>query len=289
MAFETYRPSGRMAPLALPFAAAAGLGAAGAGGWIYQFIVDEAPFVYLNVLATAAFGALIGAAVGYAGRRGKCRNLPVVVALAVAFGVGGTALTHRFAYDRIVGDVLSLVPADDKDADEARRILRQGLTLPVYVRMRVDAGWRVRRSGSGVPVSGFPVYLVWLAELGIVVGLGRFVARTMTDLPFCEELDRWMPGTIVGRVRGIDGETLRAAARNGDREGLLRPRASGHEIAEYRAYTCEDADYCYLSVGLEWKEQVGGTEEGKRESLVRLARFPRADLDRLRANLEELR
>jgi hypothetical protein len=80
-------------------------------GWVYQWILDIVPFVYLNFLIAGIYGAGIGAPVAYACVIGRCRNPFVCVALAVVVGLGGVAASHGFAYLRAVPKLRSYMRA----------------------------------------------------------------------------------------------------------------------------------------------------------------------------------
>ncbi len=317
MAFETYRPSGKFGPAAIPLCVVTGVAVAGAVGWLYQAIIDHVPFFYLNILATMGFGAVIGLAVGYAARAGKCRSVVLAVGIAAVSGVVGNAMCFHYAYDRFMADEIedwisgaedtspeALTWSDEQiaetingagDLTEMERkefiaIAKSGGDLATakerfplgdYITLRADAGWTLGRSGS-LPLSGFLAYATWVIEFVLIAGFAGLLVMESVSTPFHEGLGVWMEPELLARLPEVDGDALRTAAGEGDNEVLLDPPRKGRSrySAEYTAFVCEESDYGYLKIDLKWMKAA--KKKGKEEEATEKI------LDRGLVSVEEL-
>lgn len=144
----SYRPSGKFDPSTFPFALGLGLVAALGVGWVYQFLVDLIPFIYVRFILTAGLGAAIGFLVGWGAYQGKCRNLMLVAAMAVTMAIVAEGATMYYQYQRTINKALEKgyqrlqrasrgrdVPADVRRMERKR--LMKIFTFQRYIETRV--------------------------------------------------------------------------------------------------------------------------------------------------------
>jgi len=290
-----YEPSGKAGAAATMGMAAAGLAAAAAGAWLYQFLVDKIPFIYVTFLVSAGFGALIGFAVGVAGKATKCRKPQLVVTMAILGAVVGDLASFRYAYDRFIGeaveemrgvDAVSLaqelktsgeLTALQRDlllaaarADGNASVAKNEFGFGKYIDFRVEEGWEIGRSSSGIPLKGFFVWIIWLLELAIIAAVGYGIAGSVAHIPFDEASMTWMPAAANQTVR-INAEPFLASVQAGDVAGMLAPELhqSSPVSAKYTMFTSRPADHAYVSIEL----VVQDGKEEKTDEVVRYLRI----------------
>jgi hypothetical protein len=250
MSFELYEPNGKYNPVV--FAIVPGLGLAGGviGGWIYQTLIDLIPYIILGALFTLIFGVLLGVLVGFGLKWGKCRNRMLAIALGASVGVVGLGFSYFWAYQAVKSDVM----ADPELREEAGGQFGFG----DYVGARVSYGWRVtgRHGGGGTSWSGGFVYMIWLVEAAIVIGMSAAAPLVFASKPFCEECDCWATEEKLGEVHGIDNNRIQAAVAGGDWQGLVQPIGDpqSNRWLEYTLYSCPAEGHAmWLSVDLKWE------------------------------------
>jgi hypothetical protein len=224
-----YRHTGKIPPAAVLMGLAAGAAVGVAAAWAYAYADVYIPIIYLNFVATAAFGGAVGFVAARVAKAGKLRNYPatlliVSVATLVAYYFSWVFWV-KAVFDRYVEDHDLTVGA----LIESPRLLGEVIGF-VY-----DKGtWSVGHgtSSKGENVSGAFLGIVWVAEALTVLGAALMVARALVrDEMFCEACDRWCgkartlrriePGNSVSakaeleahRVGCLDGPPPTSAAR----------------------------------------------------------------------------
>ena len=92
---ESYRASGRFGALTIPVAVGVGVLMIGAA-WLYQFLIDLIPLIYLAFIGTIGFGIVGAVAMGIGLKVGRCRNVAVATILGVVVVAGALAtLCHQ--------------------------------------------------------------------------------------------------------------------------------------------------------------------------------------------------
>jgi hypothetical protein len=188
---QTYKASGRFSPAVFMLVPALGAGAAGLAK-VYQLAIHFIPFIYINAIITLCFGGVLFWGTRQAMRLGKCRNAVVGGLIGLVVGAVGWAAAHYFDYRSNTSHVQVHVPIMD------------------YVRFRVGTGWTIGRSGSGTPLSGFMVYVIWLIEACMIVGLAALGGSGATE-PYCEQCCSWAERTLAAFQ--VQAPTLEAAER----------------------------------------------------------------------------
>lgn len=193
----TYSPSGKTGPLALvAVVALAPVGAAAA--WLYQFLIELIPLIYLDALLVVGFAFALAMLTHFGLRATKCRSRSVSIIAGLTVAASAVAASHAFAY-------LNLHHAAAKalghDVDH--------LPVAKYLEVRMDMGWSIGRGGGGLPIKGPFVWVMWVIEaLGLLVG-GVLGGLSIADTPFCEACGQWADKDEIGvRVPRPSGEAL---------------------------------------------------------------------------------
>jgi len=199
--FETYKPSGRSGVMVFP-ALLVGMIVVAALAFVYQFLLEWIPIIYVNVLLTVGAGfavVFIGVLIC---SFGHCRNRVLGFLVGVLLTVSFLGVKFWFQYqasiptrEAIVEMILEedLNPgraAAEKIADE---IDLSDYTFMEHIKVRVDNGWNIGRAGrgGGGPVTGWFVYLVWLIKAGIVAVIGIIGTIAQAGSPYSEKLSAW--------------------------------------------------------------------------------------------------
>ncbi|HEX5136861.1 MAG TPA: hypothetical protein VFY93_07815 [Planctomycetota bacterium] len=287
-AIMSYRHSGKLGPAAIPYALGAGLVAAGALAWIYQAVLDWIPFIYLNILATAGYGIAIGAAAGFAFRAGRGRNVPVAIAIAIVSCLAGDALSFHFAYERALAKAAEELGPEAAENAEVRQAMREAVPFRDYIDARVEDGVTVGRSGGGLRLTGILMWLVWIAEAGILGVVAAGAQIFLLGMPFCEACDRFTEKRALGSIASVKPSALAAARGKGDVAVLLDPpqEEHGRKHATYTLHACPTCDNRYLTLALEWTERgKKGKDEKKTEAVVQNAIVTPEQVEALQARL----
>ena len=287
---QQYRHSGKLG-IGLPLGLLAGAVTAIAGAWLYQRFVIWVPFIYVTFLGTLAFGAAIGAVVGYAMRAGKTRSLLVPAIIAGLCGVLGEAASFKFDYSYRMAEAAEELSASG-EVEEAitGEELEQAISFSDYIEHRAEQGFSIGRGGSGgLPLQGMLTYLIWLIELGAIAGTAVVLARGRFEDTFCERCEQWMAERALGLHAGVDAAHLRAAATEGDGASLFAPRPDPESAVSvvYSVHECARCrDNPYLTVRLAWLEQnKKGEDEEKTEAIAHQVSVTPAEITTLEQDL----
>lgn len=274
---KVYKPSGKMGPLALPAALVGGGAVAVAGAWLYQWLIDIIPFIYVNALLTVGFGAALGYVLYHTFRRfhGRSPGLMGGVGVVVALmGIGASFFfAHRLWQDDVREELAETSFEDEEGnvvslADLPQESLDELLTFSQFIESRVELGWTLGKSG-GLGVSGFMVYILWLIEGGIILA-GTFIgAYGVAWVPFCERCKVWMPAQPLGVLDRVNERQARDVARRGAVEDLFA-LDKGRAHVTFTLSRCDDPT-CpqWMSSDVHWTEGRGSKSESKQAVVVR--------------------
>jgi hypothetical protein len=178
-----YKHSGHFSVIGLLVGAAIGSAAALLLGFFYAhglvLISDER----MAMLATVAFGALLGVAAGYGFVWGKVRNQPV--AAAVTSTVSAFALYVSWA----VWVSLTLESQPIGTISWMKLVQRPGMLWGLICAINQDGTWSL---GSDPVTKGTALWAVWFVEAVIVIGCSLGIQIAILSLhAFCERCERW--------------------------------------------------------------------------------------------------
>jgi len=173
---ETYRHSGRTPLGAAAISLLTGLFIALIGAFAYAWSVQWIPLIYINFLATLAFGALVGGAVGVVARVGRIRSDAVVGLIALFCMAVGVWLYWGASFWAMFGPEAGLRP--------------WGPTLlSAYVQHLFENGsWGLK---DGDPIKGWFLTAVWVVEIGLLFVVAWATALACVNQPFCESCGEW--------------------------------------------------------------------------------------------------
>jgi len=201
--FETYKPSGRFGIMVIPILLV-GLAVAVGLAYVYQFLLDWIPLIYITVLVTIGGGFALSVLGSFVCSWGHCRNRMLAFLVGILMMVTFLGAKFWFQYqnsipsrDQMTAEILK----DDrfegtrKEAAEiADEILaaaaKDGFTFVDHLKARVDQGWQIGRAGrgGGGPVSGPFVYIVWLIEAGIIAFMALIGPMSKAGSPYSEKM-----------------------------------------------------------------------------------------------------
>ncbi|MCX5662160.1 MAG: hypothetical protein NTW19_20985 [Planctomycetota bacterium] len=239
---ERYRPSGRFDPVFIGAAFAAVIPALVAA-WIYQKLIWWIPLIYICWLITFGMAFGLYMLTGFAVRMGKCRNTAIAVVAGALLGFAALVAAHAVNYldCRAMFAREAMSEATQKGwktladagmaeggngtegangaetADLAKVPLSADLFAHLYTfdahrATRAASGWTIGRHGSGIPITGLFVYLIWLIEAGLLVGGAAMGGMEGARAPFDETGNAWMEQTEVHKVASTTAELAKQIA-----------------------------------------------------------------------------
>ncbi|RSK46147.1 hypothetical protein [Hymenobacter perfusus] len=254
-----YQPSGR-------FTVSGILGLLGAGAVVavplallYVYAVWYIPFIYINFAVTLGFGFGLGWALKKMVRVGKLRNPKLVGWLSVAIGVWAwyvqwcvyIALLAGAGETESMGSRASFTHTTFQEDVFLGSLLNPAAVFSVLPNLAEDGTWSI----FSVTVSGVFLYLIWLAEFLVIVGLAWMLPHTEAGVPFSELADEWAEKTTLPQrsIHFLDTAATKAALEAAD-WNHLQPYQSEEattlapfgRLHFYRAPS--DPECCYLSL-----------------------------------------
>jgi len=209
-----YRHSGKVGRLAVPYMLGFGLAGAFILGPVYAYVDYFIPIIYLNLVATVSYGAVIGMLVGIGAKRGKVRSDLVALLGGLLVGIIALYVAWVFWF---------------RAASEGRFMTFWPPTLWEAIKeINARGVWRIH---SNI-VKGTTLYIAWIAEALTIAGTSALVAYLTTpDEPFCEGCDSWIKDKqVVSPLQVIaDPKAFRARLERGEYEEViaLRPVPPG--------------------------------------------------------------
>ena len=269
---QYYTPSGTAPPAGLARMMGLAVGAAVGLGVVYGALVQLNPFIYINILATGAFGFGIGWAAARGGHDGKVRSPLFAVLTGVLAGLVGSyvgwaswlsTLAARAGEGMLIWDPLSIAA------------LIYGIGQ--------EGAWSLK---SFTP-TGALLYGLWAIEALLIVGIAAWVARGDSSAPFCERCDAWPVGAL-GVVVGLapDQARLKRDLEQGSFDALktLEGGGPGHftELRLSACPTCGDRGFLHLQE-VTVTHDAKGNEKRKETVFVPNLQLNRAAMDELKS------
>ena len=274
--FASYRASGRVGPLTVALFAAA-IAAAAAVAWLYQMLMTWIPYIYVNLVVCALFGAGLGVAGAFAVRRGHCRNRIVALALAVPLALAGVGASYYWAYESTIAKIA------EKNPSSSPADIRAEVTFARWVDARKEAGWTMSSSHSSSSsvrsttpdISGAGVLVIWVIEALTILGLAVFIVDAEVRKPYCEGCGGWCTPKAL-TLGGLTRVDLEHAVQLGDLMPLvdIQVRADGDAARSLvlTGNTCDGcSDTAFLSVDEKTVTQRKKQSQVKTVNLIRHA------------------
>ena len=209
----------------------AGLLCGAVGSVAYGYLDHWIPFIYLNVILTFAFGALIGAVVGAGAVRGKIRNAWFVAGAATLCAL----VSHYIAWIAWIRAISS---------GELMVVMPQEM-IQVIPKIAEIGVWTL----SGSKPTGTLLYCFWAGEALLVVGTAIGISWSMiANKPFCERCQKWLGDgrTLAPLVPLADQAGLRKRLEGNDYNGFadLRPLQEDEDNSKHTLVTLNHCDGC---------------------------------------------
>lgn len=261
MSGKYYRHSGKFSLIGALSSLLVGLAGAFVLSWIYGYVMDWNPFVYVSLIAVVVYGFLLGGCVAVGLQMGKVRNTPVALLLTLVValaGIYGGWVTWLLALND--GQALYYKPAD---------------ILAVAQTLAENGVWSIfGNTPTASALHGF-----WLMEaFTILICALAACYFFMTGNAFCETCRRWLePGETLGVFQvpasyqelkqGLELDRLEVLER-------LAPSPEGAAVfAELSAESCSQCKTLHLLTLRETtraEDSEGKTSETSRAIFDRL-------------------
>ena len=270
--FASYRPSGRLRPLTLALFAAA-IVAAAAAAWLYQMLMTWIPFIYVDLVLCAGFGAGLGVAGAFAVRRGHCRNRLVAVVLAVPLAAAAIGASYFWAYRSTLSAIA------EKNPETPMETIRDEVPFDRWIDARKEAGWTMTSSHSSAStrsspdISGAGVLVVWAIEALLLLGLTVLLADAEAQKPYCERCGRWCTPKPLS-LAGLGRADVEQALQLGDLMPLVDIAVRGDgDPARSLVLTGDVCEGCSDTAFLTVEEKT--TTQRKKQTSVKSVRLLR--------------
>jgi hypothetical protein len=230
-----YAHSGKFSIQGVAMGLVAGLAAAVVLGFIYSYLILYIPFIYVNFLATAGFGALVGGVAAWGLRRGKVRNTPVALSVVAIVAIGAL-------YAAWVVWMYGFLRRQETDLrlDLAVIALHPRLLFDLILAVSDEGAWQIK----GMTPTGPVLWVAWLIEASLIVGVPLFVAADPLTEPFCESCERWAEEKQgIATVADADAEELRSRLEAKDfafLEGLGAKKPNAGSWVRLDLHSCPD-------------------------------------------------
>jgi hypothetical protein len=211
-----YTPSGKVSPL-LALAVPVLLFVAIVSAILYEVLVTLIPLIYVEWLILLFYSVGLGYLIKLALRLTKVRNASVGGIVGVSVGL--TALLSAWGFTYLAWRVSQ--PADAP------------VGLLDCLNQLSATGWTLGRHGSGIPIKGIFVYLIWLIEAAVILFITLGGGFEGGSTPFCEQCS--VSATKKDRtflVPGLSPETIESLTKAEDLEALLTPALSDIKASE---------------------------------------------------------
>lgn len=225
-----YTASGKIGALTIPIVVPAALAAA-LLGVVETALVTFIPLVILGALITMMAAAGLFAVTRWFVMLGKCRSAAMGALIGVAAAAACVAAGHLALF---LWEIRNLPP--DVHA-----------TWWDFVQFRVQTGWTIGKTSTGMPVTGVGVWIVWGAEALLFLGAGLLGGRSAAREPFCEPCDRWANKVAHEfALPGLSDQTIDRMKTAADLETFLTPpleeiRPADRELS-YKVRACPSCD-----------------------------------------------
>lgn len=226
---EAYRHSGKFNLSAVGLCLGAAAALAFPLGLGYAYLLNWIPFIYINMLATLAYGYAFGLLATKILKAGQVRN----PSLAALCGLGAGLLALYFEWSGHIHVLYEDAPwffGPDQ--------IMRGLAY-----LYENGSWGMH---SGESVTGIPLALVWVAEAGLIVGLSTWLPYAFVrDTPFCEKTRCWLDeDKKIDTLETITDAAQLAALKSGDIMPIVSAKPKADNAAVYTRLLLKRSPKC---------------------------------------------
>ncbi|MBV8465422.1 MAG: APC family permease [Burkholderiales bacterium] len=256
-----YRPSGRISPMVLPALLASIVGI-WPFAWLYAWICDNIPFIYLDVFATLGYSIVAACFVYMAAAIGKARNPIIMGVLGWLFATIAWYVQWACWLNIVVHEHPADLPLEIAQANSMVFSVHPEWIFAFMASLLKHGAWTFR----SLHVSGIISAICWVAEYVIIISFPIYLGYMVAGSPYCEgEQHRANEKEMKLRFKLIEdtAEFVRQAEAEPDALSHLLKRAHDdvHDHAKLTIWVCGEGEDCYATV-----ENVTHTwKDGKRK------------------------
>lgn len=227
----TYRHSGKFDASALGLTVGAAVIAGFPLGLAYASFINWVPFIYLNMLATVAYGFFFGWLTLKILERGRVRHPGIAAACGLA--VGFIALYFQWN-----GHIRTLFT-------DAPWLLQPEEIMRGMAYLYETGSWGM---SSGESITGIPLAIVWVVEAGLIVGLAAMLPYNFVkETPFCEKTGCWLDESRkIDTLENITDATQLAALKSGDIMPIVAARPKADNAAVFTRLLLKRSPKCQV-------------------------------------------
>lgn len=277
--------------------------------FVYQLGLEKIPLIYISFVLTAVFGGAMGVIGSRIVNIGHCRSVLFAALIALLLLAVGMTAKHYFQYRALASQIADvrmkqLVEengVDRKVVEEFRSELLdqtyQGMSFLKHFQVRSDIGISVGRGGgNGAPLTGLPIYILWLVEAGVIAWLGVRPPISAARQPYSETMNQWADEAEQVMTLPVTNDEMVAQIKAATQvEQLLQiPIPKDDQSNQFAVYTVnsipgQELEDAYLSVNLvTLSVNNKGETETKENPLVRHAILSSENRKQLVENAELL-
>jgi hypothetical protein len=283
--------------LAWPFLLA-GMTGAVALAFVYQYLLEWIPLIYINFLVTLGLGLVLGSLGVVVVKSGSIRNALVAALFGILFAAAAISAKYYFQYTSWISTITTAVMQENRidsdQYDEVRKEVAARFDFAEHIKYRTEEGFDVGRPGrkGGMPIKGVLVFVVWLIELVAVGWFAVSLPMAAAGQPYSEKLASWAnEEELIMTLPVTDPEMVEKIRSATSVEELLQipiPKTDQSlQFAIYRVNSIpgEEMEDAYLSVDLvAYSTNAKGETEAKTVSLVKHAILTSANREQLVEN-----
>ena len=176
--------------------------------FIYNLLIVVIPIVYINFFITLGFGLLLAYGVNFFSRLGKVRNKKQEIIIASIVGFIGFYFQWIAYFVFLINGEHSFIAYKDS------------INLFYNIKLFIDLITELNQSGYweifGVLLKGFPLWIIWGIEAGLIIGIPIIAAINHPIIPFSETYNKWYPKYI------LNNEFEKISTINEFKENLLK-------------------------------------------------------------------
>lgn len=198
---QAYRPSGKFTAAGLVVPLVAGAVVAFPLGLVYSKALRWIPFVYINMLATCAYGFALGWLTSLAVKHTRVRNVTLATLLGAAVGCIGV----YFEWSGFIWAVWEEAPLFSPPGD----------ILAAMSFLYEHGSWGLKSGGN---ITGVFLAIIWTCEAGAILVFATMLPRAFVqDTPYCEKTGCWLEERKqIDTLEAISDPAQRAAVQAGD-------------------------------------------------------------------------
>jgi len=265
---QYYSHSGQVPPAGLFAGVVVGAVAAIVGGVAYGYADHYLRFIYLHVVMTFAFGALLGWTTARAMLVTNVRNNGAIVLLSLLTALAGYYVAWIAWLCALYQDVNIPISA-------TRLVASPHWMYRIILRLNELGVWGMDR---GSPVKGDLLWSVWLLEAAIIFATAAAISRKMArKRPFCENCGRWAAGPLgIASTSVLDATDLKQRLESRQYDFVPQLPRFGGIAGEYLAW-----EYYQCPACKEFNTLIVARIQMTRDKRGRTRKVRRAIIDKL--------